>query len=42
MSKYIFELDDDIKELECAASLHDGILTLEDGTCIEFREVEDE
>ncbi|MAG59478.1 hypothetical protein CMO96_01670 [Candidatus Woesebacteria bacterium] len=36
MSKYIFELDDDIKELECAASFHDGILTLEDGTCIEF------
>ena len=42
MSKYIFELDDDIKELECAASFHVGILTLEDATCIEFREIEDD
>ena len=42
MGKYILELDDDIKELECAASFHDGILTLEDGTQIELVEVEDE
>jgi len=42
MNKYIFELDDDIKELECVADFHDGILTLEDGTQIEFVEVEDE
>ena len=44
MSKYILELedDDDIKEWKCSASFYDGILTLEDGTQIEFVEVEDE
>ena len=42
MSKYIFEFDYDIKELKCAASFYDGYLTLEDGTRIEFREVEGE
>jgi hypothetical protein len=39
MSKYILELEDN---LECSASFHDGILTLEDGTQTELMEVETE